>query len=135
MEVLKKYEGKKLFPLGKIYSVGYSNVGKTLIIRFSGDVPTAFEGGQIIIVHPDSESKGWVSPGEIGFILSGLNCKISIITLPEETVEMIKTIYEEYTGSPCSIRFKTGLYHTKGNDVSQFASPGYYRREILDSQS
>ena len=126
---MKKYEGKRLFPLGKLYKVSYSNLGQSLILRLTGDVPTNFEEAQIVIVHPNSDNGGWVGIGNIGFVLQGSGVDITHITLPKETVEFIKKIYQEYTDKPCNIRFKTGVNITFGNDSTQF-SPGFYQKEI-----
>lgn len=105
-----------------------------MILRLTGDVPTNFEEAQIVIVHPDSDNGGWVGVGNIGFILQGSGVDISHITLPEKTVELIKKIYQEYTGKLCNIRFKTGVNITKDKDATQFAQPGFYQKEIEDAK-
>jgi len=130
VEAIKKYEGESFFPLGKLYKVSYSNLGQTLILRLTGDVPTSFEEAQIVIVHPDSDNGGWVGIGNIGFILQGSGVDIAHITLPEKTVELIKKIYQEFTDKPCTIRFKTGVNITHGDDATQFAQPGFYQNEV-----
>ena len=128
------YTTENMFPLGKILRVSYSNLGQTLILRLTGDVPTNFEEAQIVIVHPDSDNGGWVGVGNIGFILQGSGVDISHITLPEKTVELIKKIYQEYTGKLCNIRFKTGVNITKDTYATQFAQPGFYQKEIEDAK-
>lgn len=131
IEELKKYEGEKLFPLGKLYKVSYSHLGKVLLLRLSGDVPTNFEEAIIAIVHPNCDDGGWVGVGNIGFIIQGKGVDMAHITLPEETVKLIQKIYSEYTDKACPVRFKTGVNITYGNNVTQFAQPGFYQEEIL----
>jgi hypothetical protein len=134
IEELKKYEGESFFPLGKLIKVNYSNLGQTLILRLSGDVPTNFEEANVVIVHPDSNRGGAIGLGGIGLTLQGSAANIEFITLPEETVELIKKIYQEFTDKPCAIRFKTGVNITYGNDATQFAQPGFYQKQIEDSK-
>jgi hypothetical protein len=130
IQEIKKYVGQTFFPLGKLYKVSYSNLGQTLILRLTGDVPTSFEEAQIVIVHPDSDYGGNIGVGNIGFIVQAKAVDIAYITLPEETVELIKKIYQEYTDKPCPVRFKTGVNITYGKNVTQFAHPGFYQEEI-----
>lgn len=134
IEELKKYEGERFFPLGKLIKVTYSNLGQTLILRLSGDLPTNFQEANIVIVHPDSDNGGWVGVGNIGLTLQGSGAKIEFITLPEETVELIKKIYQEYTDKPCEIRFRTGVNITYGKNATQFAEPGFYQKQIEDAK-
>jgi hypothetical protein len=134
IEELKKYEGESFFPLGKLHKVSYSNLGQTLILRLTGDVPTNFKEANLVIVHPDSDRGGWVGVGNIGLVIQASGALIEFITLPEETVELIKQIYREYTDTPCNIRFKTGVNITRGKDVTQFAQPGFYQKEIEDAK-
>ena len=133
IEEIKSYIGQTFFPLGKLNQVSYSNLGQTLILRLSGDVPTSFEEAQIFIVHPDSEHGGKIGIGNIGFIVQAKAVDIAYITLPEETVELIKKIYQEYTDRPCTVRFKTGVNITHGLDATQFAQPGFYQAEIKNA--
>lgn len=134
IEELKKYEGENFFPLGKLYKVSYSNLGQTLILKMTGDVPTSMKNCDIVIVHPNSDNGGWVGIGKIGFVLECEGVDISKITLPIQTVEILKKIYTEYTDISCNIIFKTGVNITKDNDATQFAKFDFYRDEIKEAR-
>ena len=128
-ELAAKHEGSSAFPLGKIVRIGYSDLGRTLLIELSGDVPTNFQTAHVVIVHPDSEREGWIGKGNIGFTLGGGGVPISKIPLPAETINLIKTIYREYTGEES--REYTNRETIEGsNDATPFAVPGLYNQIV-----
>lgn len=124
-KIEQEYLNQRLFPLGKIREIIYANQGKTLIIECSGDVPTNFEPIHIVIVHQDSENDGVFGKGHIGFnTIGGPGVNIGTIPLPKETVEIIKTIYQDYTNQRPNFQFES--IDTQG-DVTRFAFPGMYQ--------
>jgi len=93
-----KYKDESMFPAGKIEEITYSDLGKTMGIKLTGDVPTNFQPAEIVIVHPESEKDGWIGKGKLGFLLGGKGVDISKIPLGEESIKNLRNIYQEYTG-------------------------------------
>lgn len=119
-ELNEKYKGASMFPMGSVQQISYSNLGKTLSIDVTGDVPTNFEVANIIIVHPDAEHDGWIGKGKIGFTLNGKGVDISKIPLPGETLEMVRRVYAQYTGK----ELREHVYQE--NDINTYANMGLY---------
>jgi len=124
-ELNSEFTGKSLFPVGKIQGISYSDLGKTLSINVNGDVPTNFSSAEIVIVHPDSDKAGWIGKGQIGFVLQGEGVDISRIPLPEQTIVLIKKIYQKYTDKAPDLRFDTQY----GDDASKFTL-GLYKNIV-----
>lgn len=125
-KIEEEYKGKRIFPMGEIMEVSWADLGKTLSIQLGGDLTTGFEPVYINIVHPDSERGGWIGKGHIGFTLGGDGVDISRIPLPEETISMIKNIYQEYTGKSADLLFDTHW----GSDAAKFADPNLYKNIV-----
>ena len=117
-EIKEKYLGDKFFPVGSVTEVSYSDLGKTLGIRLTGDVPTNFNELEIVIVHPESEKDGWIGKGKIGVISQGLGISIDKVPLPRETLDKIENIYREYCGKEYRERFYPE------ENINKFAIPG-----------
>lgn len=117
LQLESKHLNEHLFPMGAIQNITYADEGKNLILELSGDVPSNFEPIQIVIVHPDASQAGWIGKGYIGVTITGTGVDISLIPLPNETVDLIKTIYQEYTGQSGSVRYDNT---NSGADASRF---------------
>ncbi len=123
-----EYKDKSLFPVGKINEITYSMNGKVIGVRLSGDVPTNFSPAEIVIVHPDSENEGWVGKGNIGFIVGVSGVDISKIPLPEETISVIKEIYQKYTDIESRHSFN------RENNINKLAVMGLYNEIVSDNK-
>lgn len=123
-----EYKDKSLFPVGKIETITYSMLGKVMGIRLSGDVPTNFSPAEIVIVHPDNENEGWVGKGNIGFIVEASGVDISKIPLPEETIGVIKEIYQKYTGK------ESRHYFNRENNINNLSVIGLYNNIVSNNK-
>ena len=124
-QIESEYVGKRLFPIGEVKEVGWSNLGKVMSVTLSGDVPTNFQQMNIVIVHPDSDSPGWIGLGGIGVTMEGNGTSISSIPLPQETVNIIRDIYTKYVGKGPD-GYQSFNIKDNGSDVTQYAVPGLY---------
>ncbi len=131
-EIKAKYEGASMFPMGEISNVSYSDLGETLSLELSGDVPTNFNSPNIVMVHPDSKHEGWIGKGKIGFTLTGEGVPISKIPLPAEAINLIKEIYQEYTGEEYREYMQRATLEGQ-QDATPFAVPGLYNK-IVDAK-
>lgn len=132
-QIEEKYKDKKIFPLGEVHAINWSNLGKTLIVEMAGDVPTNFQQMNIVIVHPDSDQEGWIGRGGIGVTMEGNGTSISNIPLPREAIEMITDIYTMYTGQTPE-KYQSFRMKDNGNDITQYAVSGLYN-EILEKKN
>lgn len=121
---LKKELDNKRLPFFGRMEISYSNLGKTLTIQFSGDVPTGFNPGFFVFVHPSSDiRKGWLKPGEIGITLNGQGKSISGLEFPKATADVLQNVALRYFGDSVFINGRS--------DISPFAEMGYYQNRIL----
>ncbi len=128
LDIKKQFDHKKLPFFGNI-SISYSQVGQVLSIHFSGDVPTGFQPGEFVLVHPSYNGLGWLKPNEIGLILNGSGKNISKLRFPKSTVEVLDQISVIYLGR------KSNAFADTDTDVSKYATTGYYQQQIELNES
>jgi len=121
---LKKELDNKRLPFFGRMEISYSDLGKVLTIQFSGDVPTGFNPGYFVFLHPSSDKKGWLKPGEIGIILNGQGKSINSLEFPKATADVLKNVALRYFGDSVFINGRS--------DLSPFAEMGYYQNRILN---
>lgn len=121
---LKKELDNKRLPFFGRMEISYSDLGKVLTIQFSGDVPTGFNPGYFVFLHPSSDKKGWLKPGEIGIILNGQGKSINSLEFPKATADVLQNVALRYFGDSVFINGKS--------DLTPFAEMGYYQNRILN---
>jgi hypothetical protein len=108
-----KYEGTSFTPLGNLHTVSYMGGGDTLLLKFSGDVPSGMKGIEIYI-QTDGKHGVNIGGGHLG--------PIEVLMITSETANKLEDIYQEFVGR------SSGIHYHREDDLSKYSMRMYQQK-------